>query len=368
MTLKDLFSGRVGNNNMDRKVFSLLVTFIVVLALFLIAGFFFPETVAVVLNVIWIVLMASAAVFFTLGFLVILGMRQEASRILDMLLEGALTFIDFLEFLKNLWRRFIELLKEFLIFAAPIFAYIAAFIVYVILLVIYKYVGKDNDVTVMTVIITAAAILGFGILSKPQINKAIDITFKGQFNKRFKDGFIDGVEVVLFIFFLTMDSTNIFFLPEDLNVELHAKYKDYDLMVRSFVYNDHLSTTIGLIVTTICLEVVRNIIKLYAGARKYYLNFSHELEVFLGPKKNTIEMLKESIRRSFQDSKNDLIKFVTFNTVLFAVFLIFPRLKLLTLLVASITNLALDLSIRTRLTNKRGSDLISRTLQKIFKL
>ena len=368
MTLKDIFTGQVGRNNMDRKVFSLLTTLIVILALFLAAGFLFPEAVSVILNVIWIILIASAAIFFTLGILVIIGMKNEAGRILDMLLEGALTFIDFLEFLKNLWRRFVDLLKEFLLFATPIFAYIAAFLVYVLLLYVYKSVGKTYDVTIMTVAITAVAILGFGFLSKPQPEIVIELTWKGQFQKRFKAGFIDGVEVILFIFFLTMDSTDLFFLPADLNIPLKAEFRDYDLMVRSFVYDKHVITTLALIVTTVSLEVLRNMIKIFASARKYYLNFSHELENFMGTKRTTMGTLKEAIRKSFNDAKRDLIKFVTFNTVLFAVFLIFPRLKLLTLAVASVTNLGLDLSLRSRLTAKKGNDLISRILQKVFKL
>ena len=368
MTLKDIFTGQVGKNNMDRKVFQLLTTLIVVLALFLVAGFLFPEAVSVILNVVWIILLASAAVFFTLGILVIIGMKREAGRVLDLLLEGALTFIDFLEFLKNVWKRFVDLLKEFLLFASPIFAYIAAFLVYVLLLYVYKTVGKSHDVTIMTVIITGAAMMGFGLLSKPQAEITIELTWKGQFQKRFKAGFIDGIEVILFIFFLTMDSTDLFFLPTDLNIPLKAEFSGYDLMVRSFVYDEHVITTLALIVTTISLEVLRNIIKIFASARKYYLNFSHELENFMGAKRTTMEMLKEAIRKSFNDAKRDLIKFVTFNTVLFAVFLLFPRLKLLTLAVASVTNLGLDLSIRSRLTARKGNDLIARILQKIFKL
>lgn len=368
MTIKDILTGKVGRNNTDRKVFSLLTTLVAILALLLAAGIFFPETVSVILNAIWIILMASAIIFFSLGILVIIGMRQEASRILDLLLEGALSFIDFLEFIKDLWRRFVELLKEFLLFAAPIFAYIAAFLVYTLLLYIYKTVGKSHDVTIMTVIITAASILGFGLLSKPKLDNVIDITWKGQMKKRFKDGFIDGIEVVLFIFFLTMDSTKLFFLPKSLNIPLEAEFKGYDLMVRSFVYNSHLSVTVALIVTTISLEVLRYMIKIFAGARRYYLNYSQDIEREAGEKRGTVEIIKISIRKSFNDAKGDLIKFVTFNTVLFAVFLLFPRLKLLTLAVASVTNLALDLTIRTRLTIRRGSDLISRTLQKAFRL
>lgn len=367
MTLKDLLSGSVGKNNMDRKVFSLLVTFITILAILLVTGIFFPSAVKIILNVLWVVLLAAVITFFSLGILVIFGMRREASRILDLLLEGALTFMDFLDFLKNVWRRFVELVKEFLIFAAPFFGYIIAFIVYVLLLVLYKWVGRTNDLTIMTIGITAVAMLAFGFVSKPRFNLPTEITWKQKFKDKFRLGFIDGFEVVLFIFFLTMDSTKIFFLPENLNVALKAQFGQYDLMLRSIVVDEHIKYTIGLVVTTVVLEVFRNILRIYANARKYYLNYSMELEVH-SQKKSSMEVLKQALRYSFAESKPDLMRFVTFNTVLFSVFLLFPRLKLLTLSVASVTNLCMDLIVRTRLVSKRSTDLISRILQKVFKV
>ena len=101
-------------------------------------------------------------------------------------------------------------------------------------------------------------------------------------------------------------------------------------------------------------------------ARRYYLDQSREFGY--EDKHGTLYLIKEAIRQSFNESKNDLIKFVTFNTVLFAVFLLFPRLKILTLAVASATNLILDIAIMSRLTASKGQDLISRSLAKLFKL
>jgi hypothetical protein len=66
--------------------------------------------------------------------------------------------------------------------------------------------------------------------------------------------------------------------------------------------------------------------------------------------------------------KDDVVKFITFSTALFAVFLLFPRLKLFTLALASITGLLLDLVIQERLTALESNDLISRILAKVFKL
>ena len=106
-----------------KKVFRFLTTVVVILRIFLALNFLFPVAVGVILNIIWIIFLAVVIVFFTLGILVIIGMRKEVSRILDILLEGSLTIIDFIEFVKNLWKRFIQLLKEFILFAAPFLAY-----------------------------------------------------------------------------------------------------------------------------------------------------------------------------------------------------------------------------------------------------
>ncbi len=366
MTLKDILTGKATQNSLDRKVFSLLATFLVIIALFVIAGFLFPTAVSIILNIFWMVLLTSAVIFFGLGILVILGMRKEVSRILDILLEGSLTFIDFLDFLRSLWHKFLQLLREFLIFAAPIFSYIIAGLIYVLLLIIYKTVGKSNDVTILTIVITVVAIALFGIISKPEPNAAEPTKFAQIFFKRFKNGLVDSSEVILFVFFLTMDSTNLFFLPANLNVVLHAKIYGYDLMQRSFVYDHNIWTTLNLIVTTVTIEILRNIIRIFALARRYYLDQSREFGY--EDKHGTLYLIKEAIRQSFNESKNDLIKFVTFNTVLFAVFLLFPRLKILTLAVASATNLILDIAIMSRLTASKGQDLISRSLAKLFKL
>jgi hypothetical protein len=365
MSFKEKFLGKFNKNNMDRKIFSLLATLIVIVGLFIAAGILFPTTVSIVLNIIWIVLVTAVIIFFVLGILVILGMRSEAGRVLDAFLEGSLKIIDFLELVRHLWHRFIELLKEFLIFAAPFIAYVIALLVYVLLLIIYKSVGRNYDVTILTIVITSVSLFAFGLISKPTQDSG-ELTWKKQFSKRLKAGFIDGFEVVLFIFFLTMDSTKIFFLPENLNVPLRAQWGSYDLMLRSYVYTDHLRVTLNLILATILIEIVRNILRVFFVARQYYMEYTHSF--ITEENKSIMEIIKNSIRKSFGDSKDDLTKFITLNTVLFAVFLFFPRLKLMTLLIASCANFIMDLLIRSRLTSKKGSDLISRTLAWVFKL
>ncbi len=357
---------KFGKNNVDRKVFSLLSTFIIIVILFIAAGILFPTTVSVILNILWITIITLVVIFFVLGILVIVGMRKEVGQVLDAFLEGSLKIIDFLELIRSLWAKFIQLIKDFLIFAAPFIAYALAFLVYIILLLIYKSIGRNNDVTVLTVIITAVSIFAFGVISKPQ-QDVYELTWGKQFTKKLKAGFVDGFEVVLFIFFLTMDSTNIFFLPASLNVPLHAEFAGYDFMKRSYNYSDHMSVTLNFILITIIVEIIRNALRIFTLARSYYLEYTSSIaEEHSG----TLSVIKNAIRKSFQNSKSDLTKFITTNTVLFAVFLLFPRLKLFTLTIASISNFILDLIFRSRLSPKRerGTDLISRCLVKLFKI
>lgn len=357
--------GKFNSNNMDRRVFSLLATLIVLVGLFIAAGMLFPTTVSIILNILWIVLITFVIIFFVLGVLVIVGMRSEAGKVLDAFLEGSLKIIDFLDLVRTLWHKFIQLVKDFLIFAAPFFAYVLSILIYVLLLIIYKSVGRTNDVTLLTIILTACSLFAFGIISKPR-QESEDLEWNKLFMKKLRLGFVDGFEVILFIFFLTMDSTNVFFLPADLNIPLHAQWNGYDFMVRSYVYTNHMRVTANLILITISIEVLRNFLRIFAVAREYYLEYTHN--DINEESMRTLAIIKNSIRKSFGDAKDDLIKFITLNTVLFAVFLFFPRLKLFTLTIASVSNLIMDLTIRSRLTSKKGTDLISRTIAKVFKL
>lgn len=364
MNIKE-FLNKFSRNNLDRKVFSLLSTLIIIVGLFIVAGILFPTTVSVILNILWVVLVTFVTIFFVLGILVIVGMRSEVGQVLDAFLEGSLKIIDFLELVKNLWHQFVELVKDFLIFAAPYFAYVLSILLYILLLVIYKTVGRTQDVTSLTIILTFVSIFLFGFISKPR-NDEDDTKWGKRFVAKLRAGFIDSFEVILFVFFLTMDSTNLFFLPSNLNVPISARVGSFDLMVRSISYKGHAITTLDLIVTTIIIEIVRNLLRIFAGARMYYLEYVHSPAS--EENKSVLIILKDSIRKSFWDSKNDLTKFITFNTVLFAAFLFLPRLKLLTLAVASATNLIMDIIIRARLTSRKGTDLISRTLAFVFRL
>ena len=354
------------NGNFNKAAFRVLTWIVGISGVFIALSILFPRAVAVFLSMVWVILLVVVIIFFSLGLLVVFGLRKEASRILDFLIEGSLSLVDFLAFIKLIWLKFLEVVREFILYATPVFAYVVALVVYTLLLVLYKNYGKHNDVTVFTIILTAIMVFFIGFLNKPS-KKTPDLSlWWNKVKKVFHSAFIDGLEVILFVFFLTMDSTNLFFLPAALNIPLRAMFHGYDFMIRSFVSDGHLSITIDIVIFTVIIEILRNVLKLIASARKHYTNDILLFSDGLIARRTT--RVKNAIRKSFHDSKDELVRFITFNTVLFAVFLVFPRLKLLTLAVASVASLILDVVIVERMFFVRGNDLISRILGKVFKL
>jgi hypothetical protein len=354
------------NGNKNKAFFRLLAFVIALLGLFLALNIIAPTLVSIILNFVGILLLIIVIIFFALGTLVILGMKKEVSKALDIFLEGSLSILDFIQLIKDVWAQFIRTLKEFLIFAAPIFAFILALLLYLLILMLYKWVGREHDVTIMTIILTFILVFVVGVLNRPEGTIRELVSWGDRFQKSFKSSFVDGTEVVLFLFFLTMDSDKLFFLPKEYNIPLHAEMFGYDLMTRSFVFTDHLDITVVIIVATISMELFRNLLRIFAVARKYYAQHYTSLMDTTGHSK--MNLLKQSIRLSFKELKEDVVKFITFTTVLFFVFMFFPRLKLLTLVVASLASVILDVIIISRLTAERGNDLITRILAKLFNL
>ena len=357
---------KIDEKNTTKRVFKILLSVLIVVIIGIIANIIFPTVMSVFFNIIWILLLTIVIVFVLLGILVIIGLKREANQIIDVLFEGSLTLVDFLKFIKEVWKRFIALLKEFLIYAAPIFAYVVNLIFYVLLMYLYKSVGKNHDVTVLTFALTIVLVITVSLLNKPgqNSNKAGASPWVLVFKQRFKHGFADGMEVLLFLFFLTMDAEKLFFLPEELKVPIKATLGTYDLMVKGFVYNDHLRTTINLIIIAIFTEIIRNIIRIIAAAVIHYKKDNNEEKVEL----KWTEKLKTAIRKSFTEIKDDFVIFVTYTTFLLFVFLLFPRLKLLTLAIASVTSLVLDIFMPSRVRPEPKTDLIARVLVKLFRL
>jgi hypothetical protein len=344
----------------NRRVFLYLGILVGMGAFMSYMSVFFPTVFTAIVNFFWIMMLIAVAIFLVLGILVIVGLKDEVSSFLDVVLEGSLTILDAIEFIKKLYHQFIAVLKDFIYFITPIFAVWIAAILYLFILVLYKGVGRENDVTLMTAIITIAMVVAVGVLNRPGKESSMVTSWFQSVRQRFKNFFSDAFEVVIFVFFLTMDSVNLFFLPKELNVPLRAQVGKYDLMLRGANATNQLTVTVVLVTVAISLEIIRNIIRIVAMAFNYYAK--------LPKSDNRNHRIKEAIRMSFGDAKDDLVKFITFTTVLILVFLIFPRLKLFAMVITSLTGLFLDFFIPGRLKMREGTDLLSRILNRIFNL
>lgn len=347
---------------MNRKVYFFLISVVALILLITIGKLAYPNATSIVLNIAWFFFLSVVVVFFTMGVLVILGMKKNVVSLLDVFLEGSFSILDFFNFLKEVWKLFISHLKELILLISPIFLYILALSAYLLLLYLYKLVGKYYDITLLSVLLTVLMVGSVGLFNLPSLNQVVKTDFKSTLGRKMKTAFADALEVVIFIFFLTMDRTNLFFVPQDLNIPLNSSVLGFDLMVPAF----HLQKiTLSLIMAPVLIEIIRNLLRLAIVAR---IRYAECLKENVWTEQQKYQKIKESIRWSFNQSKDDLIKFITFTTVLLLVFLLFPRLKLLTVAIASITTLFLDVVFPIRLTVTKGNDLISRIITKIFKL
>ena len=356
--ISELFTNNNWSPQAKSRVFQVLKWFVGVIGVLVVISILSPTALNIILNVLRVLSIGVVGTFFVLGILVIFGLRKEATKVLDVLLEGSLTLIDFIEFLKLIYKRFIEMLKEFLLYVTPILSYITAAIIYVLLLILYKTIGRSYDVTVFTIIITVLLVATVALLNKNKHDEETVTSYSKRVGIIYKKYFIDAFEVVLLMFFLTIDSTHLFFLPDSLNVKILSKFDGYDLMIRGFT-KDHLNWTVNIVTVAIVSEIIRYSMRVAALAKKYYASI---LEA------RRIVRIKIAVRMAFGHAKDDIVRFITFTTVLFSVFLIFPRLKLLSLAITSLTNLLIDLVMPSRLVLARGKDLLNRVIDKVFRL
>jgi len=344
----------------QKRLFWALTIFIGFIALAILGELFYENIINKILNVIWIVLFALVTIFISIGILVVVGLRKEANKVLDALLEGSLTILDVSDFFRMLVNTVKDVFYRFINFSAPYLAYILGITIYAVLLLIYKNVGKTFDVTILTVVITIILVASTSFYISIS-HKRIEMEDKlREFKKTFNKTFNDTLEVVIFLFFITMDSTKLFFLPRSLNVPIKAEIAGYNFMERSFFLNGGLKITVSIIVIAIALEIVRYMLRLVAQARKFYTTIDSEM--------TRVEKQKMAIRMSFNAAKPNMVIFITYTTLLLAVFLIFPRLKLLSMLTASLTLLILDIYDSKRLVFSEKTDLISRIFKKVFRI
>lgn len=331
--------------------------------------FTYPHVFLVLLNVFWLLLTIITISFLVLGTLTIMGKRQEAGKIIDLVLKGSITLIDITSFIKSLVEEFKKIVRRVVIFAIPYLSFIVAFVLYLVILYGYKYIGKTNDVFIPTLFLSIGLTLILGILNRPKKTQEQSITWIQEALKLFNRSFIDSLEIFIFILFLTIDNTKLFFLPKDLNVSLHAKVGTYDLMTRSIVFTDHAKTTFILIGAGILLELIRNILRLLVTTIIYYKN----PDKFIPESKGygRAGLFKGALKKTVAEAKDEILYFSAFTTFMMIVFLVFPRLKLIALIGVSAGNLIIDIMFPQRLTIKKPKeqeDIISRTFDKIFRI
>lgn len=321
------------------------------------------------MNLFWFALLILVITFLVLGVLVMLGMKKEAWKFIEALMEGSFTVIDIASFLRKIWDEFLELVKQLVNFLAPMLGMALAFLLYVLIFVTYKWVGAKYDVTLMTIVLTALIIIFNALINQAHNHQAEAKSWLTKAGQSFHHYFRDTFEVMIFIFFLTMDATFFFFLPARLNVPLKAEIAGYDLMKRGFTIDHYLKITINLVIITISIEILRNIIRLAITSIKIFRSKIKEHKDQNEKSVSSSSLLKYSLRRSIGQNNEQLLKFVSYTTLFSLIFLLFPRLKLLAMSVTSVTNFGLDLVMPKRLSEQnKHDDIISRTLAKIFKI
>jgi hypothetical protein len=359
-------------NRLLKKAITGLFGFIVLMILLAIfkTNWFFA-----IINIFWFLIFVSALTVIVLGTLTFIGKKQEAKSIINMFLQGSMTAIDLVNFLSLLWKTFVQTAKEAFLFILPYFGIIFAGLIYIVIIYIFKFIGKYFDATVPTILLTVFVTFVAGLLT---LRRSTERTLRFSIElreslSRLKRTFIDSFEVIIFLLFLTIDSTSLFFLPDELNIPVRAKLGSYDLMVPSFVVTDHFGTTLKIIAIVVMLELLRRLLRLAAIFRKYYVQAGAVIDANVDAEQhkerelNPITM-KQALKQTVAEVSDDFLMFATFTLFTVLVFIAFPRLKLLTLITASASALLLDLLFRSRLTAQSTDDLLSRIFRKILEI
>ena len=348
------------NQKLSRGVF---LGFILILT-FIYLGVVGSPIFLFVVNLLWLLLFTAFVAFVAVGALTFFGKKDEASQLIDLFTEGSLTVVDIMKFLKELANLFVNYLIELIFTIIPYISYFVGVLTYIAILLLYKNIGRHYDVAGVTILLSVSVTLVVGLLSLSGRNSE-SRSLLGDILKKFKRYYIDAFEVMIFVLFLTIDRTDLFFLPKELNVELKAMIGTYNLMTPSFVFTDHISITVTLIALGVILELARRLLRIINSAVEYYKEEDNKIPRQFDTKG---DLIKNSIRVAVGENKDDILKFTAFTTFMMAAFLFFPRLKLVALIAASGTSLLLDILIRRRIKANSEEDLLSRTFNKVFNL
>jgi len=322
-----------------------------------------------VINILWFLVIFATFIFILLGILTFIGWKKQAEQIIDLFLEGSLTLIDVVNFVREVIRHILRTIINFILSLIPYISFIIAGSIYLLVLMFFKLIGKYFDVTITTVVLTFIITIVGGLLTLPKDKliklwppqKKLEIAMA-----KFRKNFIDAFEVVILLLFLTIDNASLFFLPEELNIPVKAVIGSYDLMVRSFMVTDHFAITLRIIIIAISLELLRRMIRIAAEARRLYNNPYLLAESNENNSSERSDKLKTVMKKTVLVSKDDFLKFSAFTVFIIFVFLFFPRLKLLALISASVSGLIMDLAFTRRLTEEfKSEDIMSRIFQRL---
>lgn len=275
--------------------------------------------------------------FVILGFLVIIGFGKEVKYFLTTTFHGIMQVFLIAKVLRNIYRWIIKLLQRIMFFLSPFIAAAIAMFVYYLLMYLYKYVGLSHDVTGLTVLLTI--LLTVAIRLFPRVSSdSKEKTFWTLWFEKTSRILFDFFELMVFVFFITLDWVNVPFLPPRLWVEITAYLSEYDLMIRGVNFHYSFFFTIWLAGFAFFAEFIRQAFKIIHRSRYYYVTLKTSQ-----PFKSRLDLFEEAVSESFYYSLADLVTFFGYTTVVTVTFFLFPRLKLLSLIFFSLTSLAMDI-------------------------
>jgi hypothetical protein len=358
----------------QRKTAFWLFTPIILMVIFIVyLSFAVPGVMSFIGSAFYALTFGTFFLFIMLGVFVVFGFREQAKTLLQIVFEGGVKYIDIAQFFSDLWDEVIRLVQDFVLFISPAIAIMLSMIFYYVVMYVFRYMATLGDVTVFTVIMTivlASITAGLSLGDFGQ-GEEDSYSFRSQFAFRFGRVFVDSIEIVVAIIFLTIDLPKPFFLPESLHGEVRAEALGIDLMERG-IAPDGFATTLRIAGLGVLIEIIRKIYRIGASMVIRYKQLKKQVEEQDGSIETAddmFELLRRASRIAFKDNLDDLTKFLGFTTVLVAVFFFFPRLKLLSLLVFNASNLVWDIIFPKRTVKPpRSEDLFSRLIAKAFKL
>jgi len=127
----------------SRFVTGVVLLFVVVLVLGGVLALVSPTTFSAIIDAFWFFMFSLVLIFLILGVLIMIGLKEQVRQIVDIFVEGTLSIVDIMNFLKMALKFILEILKQVAEFLVPIFAFLLGAAIYFGLIYLYKWVGKS---------------------------------------------------------------------------------------------------------------------------------------------------------------------------------------------------------------------------------